>query len=361
MIEIDGSKGEGGGQVLRSALSLSVATGQPFRIIRIRARRPKPGLAAQHLAAVRAAAQVGQAEVMGARMGSARIVFRPQRIQPGEYRWDIGTAGSTALVLQTVFTPLSLAQAPSQVSITGGTHVKWSPCYQYLEWHWLTFMRRMGFDADLNLERAGYYPRGGGEIRARIRPAGRQATEPNGPPGRTPAAATPLNLTDRGRLLQIRGLSAVSNLPGSIAERQRRQAMSRLHRSGLDCPIDILVERMPARGKGTLLLLLAEFEHSQACSFGLGELGVPAERVADGAVDATLAMLDSGAAIDEYLTDQLLLPLAFASGPSELRTAGVTQHLLTNAQVIRAFGAAKVEIEGELGELGLVRVMPSMG
>ena len=109
------------------------------------------------------------------------------------------------------------------------------------------------------------------------------------------------------------------------------------------------------------MLLLAEFERSQACSFGLGELGVPAERVADEAADATLAMLDSGAAIDDHLTDQLLLPLAFASGPSELRTARVTQHLLTNAQVIRAFGAAQVEIEGELGEPGLVRVRPSMG
>ncbi len=341
MVEIDGSEGEGGGQIVRSALTLSLITGESVRLTGIRARRRKPGLRAQHLKAVEACAAVGGAGVEGASLGSQTLVFRPEGIAPQRLKVDIGTAGSTALVLQTVFLPLSLAGAPSEVRLTGGTHGAWSPCFHYLERQWLPFMRRIGCDADLELEAAGFYPRGGGRMRAVIRPA---------------RELRPLNLDRRGELRRIAGLSALSNLEAHIGERQRKRALQGLR--NLHCPVEIEIERMPSRFKGTLLLLLAEFEASQACYFGLGAPGKPAEKVADEAVQALKALLSGNGAIDEYLADQLLLPLALASGASEFRTPKVTQHLVTNAAVLRAFLPVGVEIRGAVGEQGTVRIRP---
>lgn len=341
MIEIDGSAGEGGGQVLRSALTLSVLTGQPVHLHHIRARRSKPGLAAQHLKAVEAAAAISAAEVQGAQLGSATLTFRPATIQAGDYYVDIGTAGAASLVLQTIFLPLSAAGAVSRVRLVGGTHVAWSPAFHYLQLQWLPFMRGMGCDAGLVLEQAGFYPRGGGRMEITIRPTG---------------APQPLHLTTRGPLLGIRGISAVANLPSSIAERQRRQALQRL--AGVAGPVSIESLDLPAAGQGTFVLLLAECSVGRACYVALGERGKPAERVADEAVDALLHWLHGDGAIDEYLADQLLLPLALASGPSTLRTSEVTQHLLTNAEVIRRFLPARITIDGALGQAGTVRIEP---
>lgn len=341
MIEIDGAMGEGGGQVLRTSLSLSLICGEPVQINNIRARRPKPGLRAQHLTSVSAIKALGQAKVEGDTIGSTALTFRPGRIQPGHYAFDIGTAGSTSLVLQTIFLPLSLANAPSEVHLSGGTHVPWSPSFHYLDQHWLSLMRAIGFDAELSLEKAGYYPGGGGKIDLKIQPA---------------HALKPLHLLSRGDLRRIQGISAVSNLSLSIADRQRRQSLARL--SGLGLPAEIKIVELPSFGKGTLLHLLAEFEHSQACYFALGARGKPAEEVADDAVDSLLAFLKTDGAIDEHLADQLLLPLALASDPSQLRISKVTQHLLTNAQVIQIYQIAKISIDGKLGEPGLVCVIP---
>lgn len=341
MIDIDGSQGEGGGQILRSALALSLATGIPMSMRHIRARRSKPGLRAQHLKSVQAAAAVGEAEVSGAELGSCEISFRPKSLRSGQHRFDIGTAGATSLVLQTIFLPLSLAGASSEICITGGTHVRWSPCFHYLDLHWMRFMRAMGSDADLRLEKAGFYPQGGGRIHARIRQA---------------RTISSLQLSKRGRLLRIQGISAVANLPGHILERQRARALERLKR--LDCELEIERLQVPAHNKGTFVLLVVECEQGRGCYFALGERGKPAERVADEAVDQVLAFLESDGAIDEYLADQLLLPLSFASGDSILRTARITQHLLTNAEVMRAFSKAQIEIEGQRGSAGVVRIFP---
>lgn len=342
MIEIDGAKGEGGGQMLRSALTLSLMTGSPFRILNIRARRSKPGLRPQHLASVNAATSVGQAQVEGARLGSREIEFRPDSIHHGSFRFEIPTAGSTSLVLQTVFLPLSTAGSPSEIEISGGTHVPWSPCFHYLEGNWLLAMRSLGFRADLVLKLAGFYPQGGGRIRARALSLQRQIA--------------PLKRLQRGELLWIRGLSTVSNLPESIARRQRDRAWKRL--DDLGCQMEIEVQTMPSPGKGTFLLLQAEFESGQACYFGLGARGKSAERVADEAVDALRMFLRGEGVVDEYLADQLLLPLAFADGDSKFRTSTVTHHLLTNAEVIRAFGAAQIDIRGELDHPGIVEIRP---
>lgn len=341
MIHIDGSQGEGGGQVLRSSLTLSLLTQQDLQITNIRARRSKPGLRAQHLKAVEAAVSVGRAKAEGVDFGSTTLSFHPEVIHPGRYKFDIGTAGSAALVLQTIFLPLARAETTSTVTITGGTHVKWSPNYHYLDLHWLNFMRRIGCDAELKMESAGFYPEGGGRVTASIRPCSHIKN---------------LHITEPGKLQQIRGISAIANLPRHVAERQREQVIRRL--GDHHYLNDIRLLEMPSRFKGTMLLLLAEFEHSQACYFALGEIGKPAERVADEAIDQLEEFLTTGGAIDQYLADQLLLPLAFASGPSQLRTSKITKHLLTNAEVVRAFTPARITIEGNLGEPGLITIEP---
>jgi RNA 3'-terminal phosphate cyclase (ATP) len=353
MIVIDGSQGEGGGQVLRTSLSLSILTGQPFRIENIRSGRKKPGLMAQHLASVDAAAAVSRAGVQGASPGSQTVTFEPGDIRVGRYSFTIPTAGSACLLLQTIFYPLSQAGSASTISIQGGTHVAWSPCYHYLELNWLPALQRVGYQARMELLQAGFYPEGGGRIQASIRPA---------------SPLEPLDLQQRGKLLGIRGLTMVANLPLSIADRQRQQALRRLEElrwdnqrpelAGLPAP-RINTLQLPARFKGTCLLLVAEFENSRACFFGLGALGKPAERVADEALDELLDFLDSSAAVDRYLADQLLLPLSLANGPSSLTTQRITSHLLTNAKIIEAFLPARIQIEGQIGQPGRVRIDPA--
>lgn len=339
MIRIDGSRGEGGGQVLRSALTLSILTGQSVRVDNIRAGRRKPGLMAQHLKAVEAAVAVSRGRSEGARFGSTTLIFAPGAVRPGEYRFDIGTAGSTSLVLQTVLLPLAMAAGGSRVVISGGTHVPWSPCFHYLDLVWVPALRRLGLDVRLQMARAGFYPRGGGLISAEIRPGGLRH---------------PLRLTERGRLQRLSVLSMVANLDPGIAERQAHRARERL----CDCGISVAAEQrvLPSPGRGTVLLLLAEFEHGRCCYYALGERGKPAERVADEAAEALLVFLDGPAAVDEHLADQMLLPLALTPGRSELRTAHVTRHLLTNVRVIGAFLPAAIVVAGKEGAPGLVRV-----
>ncbi len=342
MIVIDGSSGEGGGQILRSSLTLSVMTGHPFQISNIRLQRSKPGLMAQHLQAVRAAAEISNAGVEDAFWGSTNLTFHPGAVQSGNYRFKIETAGSTSLVLQTILLPLSQAKSDSKVTISGGTHVAWSPCYHYLEWQWLPYLQKMGISARLTLNQAGFYPSGGGEITADIHPC---------------AEFLPLNAVQRGRIVRIRGLSAVVNLDQSIARRQKLQALSRLEPLCRDVKIEIVSLSSP--GKGTAIVLLAEFEDSQACYSALGAPDKRAEAVADEAVDELQAFLSPQAAIDQYLADQLILPLSFANGVSELYTSMITHHLITNAAVVQAFLPAKITIVGEAGGPGKVRITPA--
>lgn len=336
---IDGSIGEGGGQVLRTALTLSVITGKSFALENIRSRRRKPGLMAQHLKAVESAAQVGRARVEGARLGSLHLRFEPTELCSGDFRFDIGTAGSTSLVLQTILPALSLASTNSTLRLTGGTHVPWSPCFHFLKMHWLRYMREIGFDIALQLDRAGFYPRGGGNVLATVRPA---------------SHLRPLRLTERGALKRIRGVSAVANLSESIGERQRSQALKRL--SHLSKHIEIQTLRIASLSRGSFLLLLAEFEKSQCCFCGLGALRKTAETVADEPVNEFLGFISTDGAIDPYLSDQLVLPLAMAQGSSEIRTSKITQHLTTNIDIVKRFLPVRVEIEGGIDQPGSVRI-----
>lgn len=342
MLEIDGSQGEGGGQILRTALSLSMMTGQPISIYNIRAGRTKPGLRAQHLEAVKAAGKICLAEVRGDFLGATELTFVPNKIRSGRYAFHIGTAGSTSLLLQTIFYPLGMSSGTSEVQITGGTHVPWSPCYHYLAEHWGAYMQELGFQFRMNLIKAGFYPRGGGEIFTRTKPV---------------SAIHNLQLENRGALVRIRGLSCVANLDESIARRQKHQALRRLQGIHRDSKIQLI--ELPAGSPGTLLLIIAEFESSQCCYFALGERGKPAEKVADEAVDALERFLDTNATVDEYLADQILLPLCLSDEPSTFITPRVTKHLLTNSQIIKLFLPVKIDVTGEPGTEGIVHISPA--
>lgn len=339
LLSIGGSLGEGGGQVLRTSLALALITGRPFTVTHIRSRRSKPGLMAQHLKAVEAARDIGKARVEGAVLGSQSLVFEPAGLCSGDFHFDIGTAGSTSLVLQTILPPLSFAPARSTITLIGGTHVPWSPCFHFLEMHWLHYMRKIGFDVCLQLEVAGFYPQGGGHVMASVQPTSRPS---------------PLCLTERGSLKRILGISAVANLNDSIAERQRAQAIKRLKE--VSRAIEIPIIRLPSPSKGSLLLLLPEFENSQCCFYGLGALGKPAERVADEATAEFLGFLATDGVIDPYLADQLILPLALATGMSEIRTSNVTQHLKTNAEIVQKFLPVSIEVDGEIGHSASIRI-----
>ncbi len=345
IIEIDGSFGEGGGQILRTALTLSMIRGTPFVIHRIRAQRKNPGLRAQHLSAVEAARSICQAEVEGATPGSTTLSFSPGRIRSGRYTFKIGTAGATALVLQTVYLPLARASTASTVQLHGGTHVPWSPCFHYLAFQWAPVLEQLGFSIQLQLLKAGFYPQGGGHISATIRPASR---------------LHPLYVEARGALLEITGLSAVANLPLEIAKRMKRQALLRLSEelSSREIQPKISTLELPSFNKGAFILLMAKFEQGAACYFSLGELGKPSEKVADEAVDRLLNFFDTPATLDEYLADQLLLPLSLAQNTSQFITPRLTDHLTTNAAVIQKFLEVEMIIEGEQGQPALVRIIP---
>jgi RNA 3'-terminal phosphate cyclase (ATP) len=345
LLDIDGSTGEGGGQMLRSSLSLSLLTGQGFRLRNIRANRDNPGLQAQHLASVRAAKAIGGATTEGDFLKSRELTFVPGAVKAGEYRFDIGTAGATSLVVHTIYLPLLLrSQQTSKVTITGGTHVKTSPSFHFLQRTWATYLRLLGLEVKLELQRPGFYPRGGGLITAEFTPA--TAVKP------LRAVSDPV----KTKKLRVTGFSAVASLPEHIAERQAKQAMRRLRNAGLKAEIEI--ETWPQAGPGSVLGLVLHAGPVPAFFSGLGELRKPAEQVADDAVEELLAHVEADPnAVDIHSADQLPLPLAFASGTSSYPVSCVTQHLLTNIAIIRRFLSREIVCEGEEGQPGVVKVL----
>jgi RNA 3'-phosphate cyclase len=340
MIEIDGSEGEGGGQILRSALALSILTGRPFKLINIRANRSKPGLQPQHLMSVRAAGTICGAIYKGAAVSSAVLYFEPGAVKPGRYTFTIGTAGATTLVLHTIYLPLALrGDVPSEITITGGTHNQHAPCYHFLETTWAAFMARLGIRVELELVMPGFYPRGGGEIRAVIHPCSR---------------VKGLSLTTCPPLTTAGGFSAYAGLPESVGKRQARRLAVRLKAEGVESHIPL--EEWRARNPGCVAAVIFRQAPVPPLFFGLGERGKPAEAVADDAADEAIRFRDSGCPVDEHSADQLLLPLAFSPDASEYRTANVTRHLTTNIATIGRFVDRTITLDAEVGRPGTVRV-----
>ncbi len=334
MLHLDGSHGEGGGQILRTSLSLSALWGQPLRMEQIRAGRPKPGLRPQHLAVVRALAQVTRAEVKGAELNSRELTFRPRRPQPGTYVIDVaekrGSAGSVSLIAQALLPPLLQAEEPSRLIIRGGTHVPWSPPAQYLERVFLPALAQMGARVTMRLSRWGWYPRGGGEVELAVFPtAGLTAVEWQSPPA----------------VESFRGLSAASGLPEHVIQRQAERLRARL---GGKVQVEEL--RVEGRDPGSLVFLWGPGAGFSA----LGARGKPAENVAEEAAEGFLRFQERRGAVDCHLADQLVLYLALARGRSVLVTDTVTSHLLTNLWAIGQFVGPVFEVEGEPGDRGII-------
>jgi RNA 3'-terminal phosphate cyclase (ATP) len=350
---IDGARGEGGGQILRTALSLSAITGRAVRLENIRANRPKPGLAAQHLTAVRAVAAVCGARLAGDELGSVALDFAPGGpVRSGVYHFDVaaaragGSAGSTTLVLQSLLPPLALCTGGSRVSIRGGTHMAWSPPFDYLRDVWLPALANLGIKAAAELRAWGWFPVGRGEIRAEISGLGSD--------GR--AGLRPVSLLDRGPLRRVFGRAVAANLPEHIARRMAERAGGLLSDHGIEGRVG--AENVRAACAGAGIFLTAAYENLRCGFSALGRRGKPAEQVAEEAVDQLLVQHASGAALDLHLADQILLPLAFAAGPSRFSTERITGHLETNARVVERFGVARVDIEKGEGGTGKVTVIP---
>lgn len=338
MIIIDGSEGEGGGQVLRNSCALSLITGQPFRITNIRGGREKPGLMRQHLTAIEAACALGNADCEGLELKSSEIVFRPGTVKPGEYRFAVGTAGSTGLVLQTVLMPLILADGPSRLVLEGGTHNMMAPPFDFIDRVFLPVINRMGPRVEARLIRHGFYPRGGGRIEVDI----------------TPAPLTPIDCMDRGALVSRSATAFFAGLPFDIADREIKVARRELE----DWPEDAFaVRQLPEeQGPGNILLLEAVFEHVTEIVSGFGQIGVPAERLANRSAGRIKGFLDSSAFAGPYLQDQLLLPFALAGGGS-FTTVKLSQHSLTAADIIARFLPVRIDCSTQAD--GAIRVAVS--
>jgi RNA 3'-terminal phosphate cyclase (ATP) len=334
-LTIDGSAGEGGGQILRTALALSLVTGTPFEIEKIRARRARPGLLRQHLAAVKAAAEIGGAKVEGAALGSRALAFWPGPVRPGEYRFAIGSAGSACLVAQTVLPALLLASGPSTLIVEGGTYNPSAPPWDYLARVFLPILARMGARARTTLERAGFVPAGGGRMRVEVEPV---------------AALAPLVLLERGAILRRHAKALVSRLPRTIAERELRVVRENL--PGFEDALEV-VEVTDASGPGNVLLVELECEHVSEIFSGFGRRGVRAETVAEGAVREARQYLDAGVPVGPHLADQLLLPIALA-GEGRFRSVPLSAHSETNLEVVQRFLPIRANVEPE--ESGCVTV-----
>jgi RNA 3'-terminal phosphate cyclase (ATP) len=349
-VVLDGAYGEGGGQILRTALSLSAITGRPLRIERIRALRRKPGLAAQHLTAVRSAAALCAARVDGDELGSTALSFAPSEPPAaGDYVFDValaragGSAGAVTLVLQTVLPPLVHARKPSRVVVRGGTHVPWSPTFDYARDVWLPLLRRFGVRASLELQAWGWWPLGKGEVVAEIRPGA-------GP-------LMPVTLLERGSLRRVRGRAVGARLPAHIPHRMAERARALL--VDLNVPVEIQPMEVQAACAGAGLFLTSDYAEISSGFSALGERGRTSEQVAEAAVAALLAHHRSGAALDRHLGDQALLPMSLAGGVSAVSVEEITPHLQTNAWVIERFGVARVVIEPAHAGGGRVTVTPS--
>ncbi len=352
LVVLDGMQGEGGGQVLRSALSLSLIAGKPFRLENVRGKRQPPGLKAQHLTCVTGAAAICNAKVEGAELGSRTVEFHPGAVSTEPRTFEVGTAGSTSLLLQCLFYPLAIAGG-AHLTLRGGTHVTFSPSFDYVARVWLPMVRRYGLEAVLHLDAAGFFPQGGGAIRAEI--AGVKAM---------PGAG--LKFAAVKKLSRVEVLSTVGGLPLEMARRQNDAACERLARERLRTETEVAVPKVK-HSKGSSTLVWAQLENGLVAGESwLGERGVSAEEVGRGAAEHFLEFAKTGGSFDVHLGDQVLLPAALAAagflGPArstKFVAAEVTEHLTTHVEVLQRFLGVQVAIDGN--EVTVTRTPSPLG
>ncbi len=341
-IIIDGSYGEGGGQVLRTALSISSIMGIPIKIHHIRAGRKIPGLQPQHLTGVEALSVITGARTEGVRIGSEEITFIPGKITPGNYRFDIKTAGSVTLLLQTLLLPLSLASDKSRLTLIGGTHVPWSPPFHYFNEILFPILKSMGISINAVIERWGWYPRGEGLVHIEIEPV---------------SEIKPVSLIHRGRIKKIRGLSAISNLPRHVGERQRDYALKKIEKElKMEADIEVIYDA-PSSGPGSFFFLVVETEGVNAGFSSLGKKGMPAERVSDEAYKQLKDYIQRKECLDPHLSDQIVPFMALTKDKPSFSTTKITDHLLTNIWVVKNFFNRRIILKGEKGEGGEVEFL----
>ena len=324
MITIDGSYGEGGGQILRTSLALSLVTGKPFSIHNIRAGRKKPGLMRQHLTAVNAAAEIGLAAIEGNSIGSQAFTFEPEMIKPGNFHFAIGSAGSCTLVFQTILPALIIAGEPSEIILEGGTHNPFAPPFDFLEKAFLPVINRMGPNVDAVLEKPGFYPAGGGRFKVSINPAGLNR----------------FDLLERGNIINKTARASVANLPVNIANRELKVIREKLK---WDRELLKAVEVENSQGPGNILTVEVESDNITEVFTGFGEKNVSAEKVAKRTVKSVQEYLAFNVPVGRYLADQLLIPMALAGG-GKFRTLSPTKHTTTNVEIIKKFLDVEIDV-----------------
>jgi RNA 3'-terminal phosphate cyclase (ATP) len=344
MIEVDGSYGEGGGQVLRTAVALAAVLSKEIHVFNIRAGRAEPGIRPQHMTGVKAAAELCSGQLEGLAVGSTDFVFKPGKMKAGNFRFDVGTAGSVTLVLQTLMPMLAFAPGPVQLDIVGGTDVKWSPPIDYLRLVTLPILKKIGYNGHLETVRRGHYPKGGGVVRFSTQ---------------GPSKLQPLTNDKPGSISRIRGISHATALPRHVAERQATSAKKRLEDAKLPSPsIDVeVVDDKSQLSPGSGIVLSAETQNGNILgSDALGERGKPAEEVGLTAGRVLVEVVESGAMLDRHMGDIIVPYLVLADGMSDVSVSRVTQHTKTNVRVAEWFAGTRFDLDGEIDQPGKIRV-----
>ena len=329
MLHIDGSQGEGGGQILRTSLTMAMVTGTDICIENIRAGRAKPGLMRQHLACLKAAQEISSAEVSGAQVGSTSIIFKPRSIKAGEYAFSVGTAGSTLLIFQTVLPALAAVEGESRIKFYGGTHNMLAPSFDFIQLAFVPVMRRMGVDVEMALHRHGFYPQGGGEWEVRVGSCGR---------------IQPLELVEAGELTRREAVVTSAHIAGHVAARELEEIAKR---SGW-ARDEMRIDNVECMGSGNIVSLRLHYEHCTEVVEHVGKFGVSAERVARNAVKDMRRYLSKEAVVGEFLADQLLVPMVIGTG-GVFTTLKPSLHTRTNRDVVHLF-TGKRFVFNELGK-----------
>lgn len=346
VIEIDGSVGEGGGQVVRTSVALAALLGKDIHIFNVRAKRRPPGFRPQHIVGVRAVARLSQAHVEDLMVSSTELTFKPRTRLSGEFSFEIGTAGSIPLVLQALMPSAAFSPGPVKISLGGGTDVRWSPPIDYMKYVVVPVLARLGYRANLTVLRRGHYPRGGGKVVVEVKPVRK---------------LTPVVLTEFGEVERVRGLSHCVRLPRHVAERQANTAVKILEEAGYE---DVSVEREwyspsedPHLGPGSGVVLYAETTSGAVLGAdALGERGKPAEVVGREAAEKLLKELISGMPVDHHMGDMLIPYMAVVDGVSTVGVSEVTMHLLTNVEITEQITGVNFDVDGTLGEPGEISV-----